>query len=274
MPRHTRRAVVAGLGAVGLAGCTGRLTDGNDVTETTTRTLSAVPTTVSVTNDVGDVSVTTAERSDVQIELTRRGAESQLDRLEFAVERDDGDVTLVGGRDDDRLLRNDAELSLTIDVTLPTGVAVERVETTVGDTRLVGVDGDPTIESTVGDVTVRETDGYVTVETTTGDVTVRDVAGIDGAQATTGDVTLDVSSLRSDTSVTTTTGDVTLALAPDLDAAVSVAADAGDVTVAELPLGVTETTAGASADGTLGGGTHRLTVETNVGTVELHPLSA
>jgi|GEM_PF-3513801 len=274
MARHTRRAVLGSLAAVGLEGCTGRLGgDAEQTTETTERTLSAVPETLSVTNDVGPVSVTGEDRSDVQIELTCRGDPDRIERLAFSVQRDGSSVSLAGETDNDGLIQNDSGLSLSIAVRLPTSVAVERVETTVGDVTLTGVGGDPTVASTASELTVRSVDGFVSAETTTGDVTVRDVGGLDSVEATTGDLALDVPSLRSDSSITTTAGDVELAVAPDLDATVSVSADAGDVTVSGLPLTRTEQTTGTTASGTLGGGDDRLDVETDVGTVELRPLS-
>ena len=274
MQRHTRRAVLGGLAAVGLAGCTGRLGgDGERTAETSERTLSTVPETLSVTNDVGAVSVTGEDRSDVGIELTRRGAPGRIEKLEFTVQRDDSSVSLVGETADEGLIQNGGDLSLEITVRVPTSVAVERVETTVGDVTLTDVGGNPTVESTTSELTVRAVSGFVSAQTTTGDVTIRDVGGLDRVEATTGDLTLDVSSLRSDSSITTTTGDVDLAVAPDLDAAVSVSAEMGSVTVSELPLTVTKQTTGAEAKGTLGSDSNRLSVETNVGSVALRRLS-
>lgn len=275
MARHTRRAVLGGLAAVGLAGCTGRLGgDGERTAETSERTLSTVPETLSVTNEVGAVSVTGEDRSDVGIELTRRGPPGRIEKLAFGVQRDGSSVSLVGETTNEGLIQNDAGLSLEITVRVPTSVAVERVETTVGDVRLTGVGGDPTVESTVSEVTVRSVSGFVSAQTTAGDVTIRDVGGLDRVEATTGDLALDVPSLRSDSSITTTTGDVDLAVAPELDAAVSVSAETGSVTVSELPLTVTEQTTGAEVNGTLGGGDDRLSVETTVGTVTLRRLPA
>jgi len=276
MARHTRRAVLGSLAAVGLAGCAGRLGGDGDAertTETSERTLSTVPETLSVTNDVGPVSVTGEERSDVQIELTRRGDPARVEQLNFSVQRDGSSVSLVGETDDEGLIQNDAGLSLAITVRLPTSVAVERVETVVGDVTVTGVGGSPTVESTTSELTVRSVGGFVSAQTTTGDVTIRDVGGIDSVAATAGNLALDVPSLRSDSSVVATAGDVELAVAPELDATVSADTDTGDVTVTELPLTVTEETVGAEVSGTLGGDDYRLEVETNAGAIELRSLS-
>ncbi|MFB6177131.1 MAG: DUF4097 family beta strand repeat-containing protein [Halobaculum sp.] len=273
MVRHSRRGILAGVAALGLAGCTGTDASGDRVSKSSERTLTA-PKQLAVTNEVGDVTVTGEDRSDITLRVTRSGPASELDRLELTTDRTDGTLTVIGEISDDKSIRNDFGLSLTVELRVPQTVAVRSVETVAGDVRLTDTKGAPTVSATAGDVMIDGVDGTVSASTTTGDVTIREVTVVSNVEATAGQLSVDIASVQEETEVVTTTGDIGLALASSLDATVEVTAETGDVSVSRLPLSVTETTTGAVADGTMGEGNKKLTVETNVGDVALSRLES
>jgi DUF4097 and DUF4098 domain-containing protein YvlB len=160
--------------------------------------------------------------------------------------------------------------SLSLDVGVPEGVTVERVSAKNGDATTTGVAGDATLESTNGAVTARNVDGYVSLSTTNGPVRARGVAGLDGAATTNGDIDVDIPAIDGRVSVSTTNGAITAALAPDLDARVVASTTNGTITATGLPLGGGRS--GNSLRGTLGDGTHELTIRTTNGDITLNRL--
>ena len=264
--RRSRRAFLAGSGAVALAavaGCTGPLTTASE-----TRTLSALDgaTPVAVDTHNGDVTVTGEDRADGHLSLTKRTRRNvDLDRVTVAVTTRDGVATLEPDVPDD-VPRG--AVSLDVDLAVPRGTPVERVETVNGDVRVTDVGGDLSVATRNGEVTVADLDGTVAVRTTNGDVEVERVAAIGAIHTVNGDVDAAVSSMPGDTRIETTNGGVTLALADGLDARVDVALVNGEVTTGDLALGAASPGRTRVA-GALGSGGPTLTVRTVNGDVTL-----
>lgn len=219
--------------------------------------------------DVGDVTLRTAERSDVRVEVVKQSSSvgADLSNLEFRVERPDGRVRLRGVWTGNGGLSG--QPSMDLDVTVPASLSVSEARTEVGDVDVREVAGDVTAESSTGDVTVRSASGAVRASTDTGDVVVEDVEAFAGASAGTGDVTVEVPAIDGDTTIESSTGDVDAAIASEVDAEVRATTDTGDVEVSGLSLDVVGETV---ATGTLGDGGPRLAVETGTGDVTLSAL--
>jgi hypothetical protein len=274
MTTNLTRRELLGACAVGLsaasAGCTGATPLVGKRTEFD-RTFDMTAGRLTVETDSGSASVRRTDADEIQLRGVKEAASVFADVEDITVETvRNGDhlrVTGSSGADSPFGLGNK---SVSLDVGGPEDVAVERVRAGNGDATATGVAGDATLESTNGEVTARNVDGYVSLSSTNGDVRARAVAGLGGAETTNGDVDVAVPAVGSDVSLSSTNGDITAALAPALDVTVVASTTNGDITTDRLPFD------GGSRDdslrGTLGDGTHRLTVETMNGDITLNRL--
>ncbi|NHN41487.1 DUF4097 family beta strand repeat protein [Halorubellus sp. JP-L1] len=270
----SRRRLLAGTGtalAAALAGCSG-LTPFVGKRQESSRSVGVEGVSaLSAVVDVGDVSVRSADRDDVRVDVVKQSSSvnADLSKLEFRVERPSDRVRLRGEWTGDSGLSG--QPSLDLDVVVPRSLAVTRVRTDVGDVDVEDVRGDVRARTSTGDVTLRSVSGTARAETSTGDVVVGDVDGFDGAESSTGDVDVEIPSIDGDTTVETSTGDVSAAIGAGMDADVRASTNTGDVAVGNLALddaSVGET----SASGTLGGGGPLLRFETRTGDVRLETL--
>lgn len=265
---------MAGTGtalAAALAGCSGLTPFVGKRLESTERVPVAGASSVEVVVDVGDVTVRSAERSDVRADVVKQSSSvgADLSNLEFRVERPGDRVRLRGVWTGSGGLSG--RPSMDVDVTVPASLSVSRAATETGDVDVEGVAGDVSARSSTGDVTVRSVAGSASAETSTGDVVVADVESFGGASAGTGDVTVDVPAVDGDTAVETSTGDVAAAIGPAVDAELRASTSTGDVTVTGLDL-AGGSVGESSASGTLGDGGPTLAVETSTGDVSLSAL--
>jgi DUF4097 and DUF4098 domain-containing protein YvlB len=287
----SRRGLLAGGGAAvaaALAGCSG-MTPFVGKREASTRTLPVEDATgLEAVVDVGDVTVSTADREDVHVEIVKQSSSvgADLSNLEFRVERPDDRLRLRGAWTGGGALAGTPSMNL--DVTIPRSLAVARAETSTGDVDVRDAAGDLTVESNTGDLRVRDVDGDVratsstgdielvgvsglaTADASTGDVTIRDVGVTGGVAANTGDLEVDVPAIDGDTTLQSHTGDVAAAIG-EVDAELEARANVGDVSVSGLDLR-DSTIDDDSATGTLGDGGPTLRVQANVGDVALEPL--
>jgi hypothetical protein len=221
--------------------------------------------------DVGDVTVRSADREDVHVDIVKQSSAvgADLSKLEFRVSRPNERLVLRGVWTGDGRLSGTPSMNL--DVTVPVSFGVREVQTAVGDVRVEDARGDLAADSETGDVTVQSVSGAVRAATQTGDVEVADVDVFAGARTQTGDVSVEVSAIDSDTVVETTTGDVTAAIGSGVNAEVRASTNTGDVSVRDLELD--DATIGEEvAAGTLGDGGPTLSVEAQTGDVVLEAL--
>jgi hypothetical protein len=176
-----------------------------------------------------------------------------------------------------------------LDVRVPEGVRVERVEVDDGSARVEDVAGDLALSVDDGEAEADGVDGAVEASADDGAVTVGAADRVSGeiddgrlrmtGAATVGDVRADdgaldlaVEGIDGDVRVEADDGTVEAALSSRLDATVVVRADDGTVRVEEGTFDALETSSGTTR-GTVGDGTGRLTIEVDDGTVRLRPLS-
>ncbi|WP_227133440.1 DUF4097 family beta strand repeat-containing protein [Halorubellus salinus] len=270
----SRRRLLAGAGAAlsaALAGCSGLTPFVGKREESTERVPVEGASALAVAIDVGDVTVRSADREDVHVDVVKQSSSvnADLSKLEFRVARPEDRVRLRGVWTGDGGLSG--KPSMDLDVTVPSSLAVAETETQVGDVDVEGVTGDVTAASSTGDVTLRSVAGTARASTSTGDVVVEDVDAFGGADASTGDVTVEVPAIDGDTTVETSTGDVTAAVGADVDAELRASTSTGDVVVNDLSL-ADGSVREQSASGTLGDGGPELVFETSTGDVTVSAL--
>lgn len=206
---------------------------------------------LTATTDNGDVTISRTDGDAVQIRAVETASWfASLDQVSLDVTKGDGRLSIVGESED--VLFGSAGLSL--DIGVPAGVEVE------------------TVEANNGDATVRNVDGYVSLAAKNGDVRASGVTGVESAETKNGDVDVTVPDVQSDVSIRATNGDVSAALTQSLDATVLARATNGDVTNDGLSFESMET-GGNRIRGTLGEGTHDVTLETENGDVSLRVLN-
>lgn len=282
-----------------VASGTGDLT----ATDTETRTYPA-PAALSLETKNGAVSVRGEDRDDVRVTVTKRATdEATLDSVRVVAsgggEGSDEPLALRAEYDDCH-----GRAVVDLDVTVPRDVPVAsvvtkngtiEVEGATGDADLVtkngavevadhdgdvevnakngaidaaDVTGDLAVAAKNGRVTVERLGGFLDTRTKNGSVEGRDVAGVDRAESKNGSIDLDVDAVRGDATVATKSGSISVRVGPALDADVMLATNMGSIDAPAI---------GASASGlgrverrgTLGDGGPRLTVESEVGSIEL-----
>ncbi|MCL9812339.1 DUF4097 family beta strand repeat-containing protein [Natranaeroarchaeum aerophilus] len=278
---ESRRTLLGGLGTAAIGALAGCVSVGDGVTEEISRTYETEQLTVETR--VGDLTVDTADRDDVLVEGERQANdEDQLDELTLEAERNGDSLALrVQGNTDASGLLFGSTPRIDLNVTVPSSVAVARLETNTGDLTAATGDTETDVETNTGDIQV--TDGVAEVRTNTGDVETGDAATPTGVRTNTGDLSVEdgrmlrqvdtdtgdvevgFPALDGDVSIDTDTGDVALRVAPELDVTADAESSTGDVTGA----GQFEAVAQRSGrfEGTLGDGTHRVRVRSSTGDV-------
>lgn len=245
---HTRRRLLTGASAVTLAGLAGCIATSRDVEEPIqehydVEELSAV--TASAVD--GDVTVTGENRDDIALTGIKAAAsEGDLESVRLDTSREDGTLALEVDVDGG-FLRLGPDPKMDLEVAVPAGLQVSRVETTSGDLEVTDVAGETTADTTNGDVTIDAVDGPFTVETTNGDVAANGVEG--------------------DATVETTNGAVDLSISPDLEATLDASTTNGEIVVEGFDEDTIRT--GSGLEATRGDGRHDLEVSTTNGDIDV-----
>ncbi|QPV61357.1 DUF4097 family beta strand repeat protein [Halosimplex litoreum] len=261
-----RRFLRAGAGLVGAVGLAGCVLSTEPYTERVERSFDpSGADELAVRTDSGDVTLSPGDGEAVSGTVRKESSsgEDALDEVTVEGRVEDGRLTVAP-----RPLDPDADVSVTLDLSVPEELAVVETSSSNGDIEAEGVAGDGTYSSANGDVDVTGVDGFVTVESTNGDLTAGDVSGLDGAETTNGDVTVDVSALREDATCRSRNGDVVAAVADDLSAAVTLETTNGDATVEGAQLTI-ESSGEHRVEGTIGAGEHALELRSTNGDVTL-----
>lgn len=266
--RRTTLGACAATAMAVLAGCT----FGSEETDESTRTVDApAGTPIVVRNHNGDVSVASGSGDGVELTVTKRtrGDPALFDRVRVTERGTDAEFELETAYDGATARRR---VAVDLEVALPAGVPLGRVETANGDVDVGGVGGDPRVQTSNGEVVVADVDGFVAARSSNGDVTVRGAAGVDDASTANGDVTVEVPALRmGGARLATSNGSVEAELSPDLSARLDCRTGNGEVTVTDLDLADASRGAG-SLTGRLGEGDDELAVRTGNGDIELSAL--
>lgn len=289
----TRRRVLAGgatAAAASLAGCAGSTPFVGQRRERFETIQLEDATTLSISGDVGDVSVTGADREDLSVDIVEQSSSlrGDLDDLELQTRRDGDDLTLdVVYEGSVGWFARRPEMNL--DVTVPRSVTLDAIETDTGRVSATDVQGPFTAEASTGEVHLRDVEGdveaststgrvdaqgvrgRVTASTSTGEIRVRDVDEIGDLDASTGEIDADVPAIDGDTSITASTGELTVRIAPDLDAELRASTSTGDIDVDGLDLDESVEDDDTLV-GTLGDGGPTLRLETSTGEISIDAL--
>ena len=292
--RTTRRRFLAGGAAAALtavAGCASTTPFvGQRLEESETLPVDDAEA-VAVDTETGSVTVRTADREDVHVDIVKQSSSVTADvtDLEFRTEHRDGRLRLFSewtGGDPLFGSRPGMDLDVTVPSTLPVGSAGTAtgavdvagttgdlsVTTSTGAVEVRDVAGDVDASATTGAVELRGVEGMAAATASTGAVEIRDVGRLGDVETATGSIDVDVPALAGDVTVEATTGSVDAALASDLDAELRVSTTTGGITFEGVDLDVDRREEDLVA-GTLGEGGPRLDVETTTGGVTLRRLN-
>lgn len=285
----TRRRLLAsgaGGGLALLAGCTSSTPF---VGQRLTMHRSVVPETedaIRIMGEVGSVDVVGEDRADVDIDVVKQSSSVRTDLEDLTLETTSEDGTIVVRTEyDGEEGLFESRPSMDLDVSIPSSMRLEVVETATGRVTVTNVTGDPNITTSTGRVTVEEVDGSVDVVTTTGRVSVSNVDGVASVRtttgrihvedigvlgnvnSTTGRIDVEVPAIDGDTRVSATTGRIAGAIAENLDAELVASTSTGGISD---DLSLSDRTEHQNyLAGTLGDGGPTLEFETNTGRIEL-----
>lgn len=270
MERRRALAGAAGCLLPWLSGCLSDVSPFGDEERTENRTYDVDEgTELRVSNRNGSITVEGTDGDAVAVDVALQGpSDEALEAVSVTATETDGELRLEtehDGADADRV-------GVTLTVGCPADVPVAGLETTNGSIEATDVAGDPTLESTNGALTARNVDGTVSLSTSSGAITARSIGGLAGATTSNGSIAVDVPALEDDAAVETTNGSIDAALAPTLDAAVSATTTNGSVELEDLEFSDGEVSE-SRVSGTLGDGTHALSLETTNGSIDLRALA-
>ncbi|MGM0606115.1 MAG: DUF4097 family beta strand repeat-containing protein [Halobacteriota archaeon] len=271
MTRNTtrRRLLSGGLTALlaSVAGCTG-MTPFVGRRDEGTRTESVTDVDeLAIEFDVGSLRIRSSDRDDVHVDYIRQSSSvtADISNLELRTERRDGRLTIISEWTGRKTIFG-GRPSMDLDVEIPRSLPVTSIEGSVGSVDVAEVRGDLDVQTTTGSVTIEDLAGTVSAESTTGSIDISSPDRLGDVRASTGSVTVDVPAIDGDTELTTSTGSIDAAVAPDLDAELTVQTSTGRVDVEGIDL--RNATQGRSvATGTLGEGGPSLDIETSTGSV-------
>lgn len=271
----TRRRLLAGgtvAALTSLAGCSGATPFvGKRVESDRTLPLDGASA-LSVVGEVGDVRIVGEERDDVSLHVVKEASSVAVDLSNLTLDAaNDGERLRLRTRYEGRVPFFGGTPTMDLSLRVPRSVAVDRVETSVGNVEVRDVAGDLGVVAGTGDVDLRAVRGTVSVDADTGDVVVEGADAVGDASTSTGDLDLSVPAIDGATRFGSSTGDVVVALSPDVDASITARTETGDVTVEGLSL-ADATRSDDTVTGVLGDGGPDLTVETETGDVTVSPL--
>lgn len=251
----TRRQLLAGGAAAALtsvAGCASTTPFVGQRVEETERLSTDDVDAVAVETPTGSVTVRTAERDDIRVDIVKQSSAVTADvtKLELGTERRDGRLRLFPDAGGSESVFG-GQPSMSLDLVVPSSLALEAVETSTGPVDVDGTSGDLDVTTTTGSIELRNVDGTVSASATTGGVEIEGVARLGDVDTSTGSIDVEVPRLDGDTEVAATTGDVTLE----------------EVSLDDYRREDDRVT------GTLGDGGPRLDIETTTGGVTLERLS-
>lgn len=271
-----RQALVSGsvvsIAAVSLGGVA--VSNGSDeqekTTETATETYAADE--ISVTADVGSVSITGEDREMVELESTKRGTESALDRTTLRRNESGGSLEVTVDYERtllDRLVSN-SRPDVEIDLAVPAKLTSVALETTNDGVRAHDIETDLTVSTVNGDIDIEDVSNVDDLSSTNGGIDADVEALNDGAtvETTNGDVTIGTDALEGDTTVETTNGDIEFGLGSSADATLSASTTNGDLSITTDRAEVLTNT-DDELEAVVDDSTHRVEFETTNGDVTI-----
>ena len=263
--------------------------------------------TLSVTTDVGSVTVTGGSGSEVVVAARIEGRSSDVEKFVIEAQQLGSGVDVTGkmpksfwqflhGSSFDvsftitvprnysvRLHTAGGDISIASvngkiegetsggDVTLKQSEGNADLGTSGGDIQVDGVKGDLVAETSGGDLRIKNVTGSVKVETSGGNITVEDIDGKVNAETSGGNVVVKVRGANRGIHAETSGGNVTVAIGKSVGATIDAATSGGEVEC-DLPVMVSGKISESRIKGTLNGGGELIYAHTSGGNVHIKAL--
>lgn len=228
---------------------------------------------VSVANDIGDVTVRGEETDTVSVRVVERSTNGQAGLEDIAVEATEqgGAVTVTTEIADDASWFSRSSPTTDATITVPVGEngpEITEIDSNLGDVTLLDTRGDTRVRTRLGRVIARRVAGYPSLRTELGDVLARGTTGLGDVTTQLGEVSVELSSVRDRIEIRTEVGDVSVRVGSD--AAFDLVAESNADIVSDLSLSNVRTDANRLT-GQYNGGGPRVRIVTEVGNVSLVP---
>lgn len=272
--RRRQFLTAAGTATAGLiAGCSAR-TGGSVVREVTEETVPASEVdTVTVMNDIGDVTVRGEETDEVIVRVLKRSTNGQagLDDIDVSVASDGGDLRVRTEIADDANWFSRSSPTTDATVTVPVGEdgpEIRSIDSNLGDVTLRDVRGDTSIDTRLGRVDVRRVAGRPSISSNLGDLIVRNTDGVGTVRTELGDVSVDLLAVPSQSEIRTELGDIAVSVGSEAAFDLEVTSQ-GSIS-SQLSLSDSRSSSNRLV-GTYNGGGPLVRVTTELGDVSLRP---
>lgn len=161
-------------------------------------------------------------------------------------------------------------------ISVPKGMLVTHVETSVGQINVDNVSGDVDAQTSTGEIQIHKVNGFVKAITGNGKIDITEVGGLYEARNDRGEISVEVSAIRDNLEIRSSLGSITVSLSPNIAAQLEASTSNGKVTYTDLPLTVSESsnTRVAGRFGEVSGaGIGRIKIENSTGSIILKKLT-
>lgn len=225
--------------------------------------------TLTLSSDVGSVSVRGTTSANVVVEATISGVEGSIDAFSIAEATEGSNVVVSGKYNAPNIGRLAAGMALKVSFSIEVPTRYNLVVTTSGGSiYLENIEGTEEVKTSGGEITAKNIDGSLTCVTSAGSIDAEKIAG--ALRGTTSGGSVRVSVVRDYKGIYTKTsgGSIVIALPRSATATIDATTSGGKVTC-DLPVVISERTKEKVLRGTLNGGGDTLFAKTSAGSISI-----
>lgn len=210
----------------------------------------------------GDVIVTHWDKAEVYVEIL--GNENAMEKMEFTLEGNEEMIKVIGEKKSS-VTSWFSNINVEIEIKVPTRFNVN-VNTSGGDIKYGGVNGNAVLNTSGGDVWGEKFMGYLNISTSGGDISLIGGDTKINAETSGGDIKLDYKGENKGIDLSTSGGDIVIKLPEDFKASMQLSTSGGDVSCS-LNMSNIKKSSGSKLVGDINGRGEKLSAHTSGGDI-------
>jgi len=227
-----------------------------------------------ISNVNGSITVTGGSGDSVEVlAIKKADNQKELDEIEIVISETSSEITIETelGESDGWWSHGSTGGQVTYEITVPSGITLDSVETVNGNVDISGVTGKVVAESVNGDLDISGVTGKVVAESVNGDLDISNLAGDVRLSTVNGGIEAGFDKLDGDQSVKaeTVNGRVTLVLPDDADCEISADTLNGGINAKDFGLDADKGFVGSDLNGKIGSGSARVNIDTVNGGIKI-----